>query len=414
MADEEVVVAAETTTSVSSSDNHKRKLEDLEHAAPGESVLKVEAVSDSAENPKAEVIEGGKGENEAHVDGSEAKRLRLEDKVDDIGAENGHREETKRGESKEDDTVEKSPCLDSNIQLDNGPEVDDIHTEEKKGHESEVDYSGEKPVSSDHCRQLDDAPKVDNEAQETTISEQLAPINDLETSDVQESNNNDELQKYYNTEEPCKGEVHEPSSSLPQQAGAPNDQDKNITMETQTVSHILEVPNNKVGVIIGKGGETIRHLQFNSGAKIQITRDSDSDPHSTTRPVELIGTLDSVVKAEKLIKDVIAEADAGGSPSLVAKGFNPVQSVIGDQIEMKVPIEKVGLIIGKSGETIKNLQARSGARIQLVQLPDGEQVKERTIRVSGERKQIERAREMIQEVMDQVCTHFKIFFLYKP
>ncbi|RRT83595.1 hypothetical protein B296_00000822 [Ensete ventricosum] len=37
----------------------------------------------------------------------------------------------------------------------------------------------------------------------------------------------------------------------------------------------------------------------------------------------------------------------------------------GEQFEIKVPNEKVGLIIGKGGETIKNLQTRSGARIQV-------------------------------------------------
>lgn len=63
----------------------------------------------------------------------------------------------------------------------------------------------------------------------------------------------------------------------------------------------------QVGVLIGKGGDTIRYLQYNSGAKIQITRDADADPHSTTRPVELIGTLSNISKAEKLIHAVIAE-----------------------------------------------------------------------------------------------------------
>lgn len=63
----------------------------------------------------------------------------------------------------------------------------------------------------------------------------------------------------------------------------------------------------QVGVLIGKGGDTIRYLQYNSGAKIQITRDADADPQSTTRPVELIGTLSSIKKAEKLINAVIAE-----------------------------------------------------------------------------------------------------------
>ncbi|XP_068647638.1 uncharacterized protein [Aristolochia californica] len=171
---------------------------------------------------------------------------------------------------------------------------------------------------------------------------------------------------------------------------------------TQPTSRKIEVPNNKVGVLIGKAGDTIRLLQYNSGAKIQITRDADSDPYAATRPVELIGSLESITKAEHLIKDVIAEADAGGSPSLVARGFGAAQSG-SEQVQIQVPNEKVGLIIGKGGETIKNLQTRSGARIQLIpqHLPDGDQSKERTVRVTGNKKQIETAREMIKEVMTQ-------------
>lgn len=66
----------------------------------------------------------------------------------------------------------------------------------------------------------------------------------------------------------------------------------------------------QVGVLIGKAGDTIRFLQYNSGAKIQITRDADADPYSASRPVELIGSLENINKAEKLIKDVIAEVQS--------------------------------------------------------------------------------------------------------
>ncbi|OAY70353.1 Far upstream element-binding protein 3, partial [Ananas comosus] len=174
-------------------------------------------------------------------------------------------------------------------------------------------------------------------------------------------------------------------------------------LSLQTSSRKIEVPNNKVGVLIGKAGETIKFLQINSGAKIQITRDAQADPQSSTRPVELIGSLESINKAEKLIRDVIAEADAGGSPALVAKGFGTVQSGA-EQIEIQVPNEKVGLVIGKGGETIKNLQTRSGARIQLIpqHLPEGDSSKERTVRVTGDKKQIEVAKEMIKEVISQI------------
>ncbi|KAF2290406.1 hypothetical protein GH714_012843 [Hevea brasiliensis] len=144
----------------------------------------------------------------------------------------------------------------------------------------------------------------------------------------------------------------------------------------------MEVPNDKVGVLIGKGGDTIRYLQYNSGAKIQITRDADANPQSTTRPVEIIGTLSNIKKAEKLINAVIAE---------------------------------VGLIISRGGDAIKALRAKSGARIQLIpqHLPEGDGAKERTVRVTGDRKQIEMAREMIKDVTNQdlmSCTHAPLVF----
>ena len=63
----------------------------------------------------------------------------------------------------------------------------------------------------------------------------------------------------------------------------------------------------QVGVLIGKAGDTIRYLQYNSGAKIQITRDADADPYAATRLVEIIGSLDNITQAEKLISAVIAE-----------------------------------------------------------------------------------------------------------
>ncbi|KAJ6816409.1 far upstream element-binding protein 1-like isoform X1 [Iris pallida] len=168
-------------------------------------------------------------------------------------------------------------------------------------------------------------------------------------------------------------------------------------------SRKIEVPNNKVGVLIGKAGETIRNLQRNSGAQIQITRDAQTDPSSSTRPVELVGTLEQISNAEKLIKDVIAEADAGGSPALIAQGHGTAPSGL-EVHEMQVPNEKVGMIIGKGGETIRTLQTTTCAKIQLIpqHLPEGDVSKERTVRITGNRKQIESAKEMIKDVMNKV------------
>lgn len=64
-------------------------------------------------------------------------------------------------------------------------------------------------------------------------------------------------------------------------------------------------------MIIGRSGETIKYLQVQSGARIQITRDMDADPISQTRSVELIGTPEQISKAEQLINEVISEVGDG-------------------------------------------------------------------------------------------------------
>lgn len=64
-----------------------------------------------------------------------------------------------------------------------------------------------------------------------------------------------------------------------------------------------------MGVIIGKGGDTIKYLQVQSGAKIQVTRDMDADPNSPTRSVEIQGTAEQIAKAEELIAEVLAQVN---------------------------------------------------------------------------------------------------------
>lgn len=177
---------------------------------------------------------------------------------------------------------------------------------------------------------------------------------------------------------------------------------QNQSSDFQGSSRKFDVPNSKVGLLIGKGGETIKYLQQNSGCKIQITRDADADPFSQTRNIELIGPLDRINKAEQLINDIISQADIGASGAQIARGFSSFQSG-GEQIQMQVPNNKVGLIIGKGGETIKNLQSRSGARVQLIplHLPEGDTSTSRTLQLTGTTNQLESAQEMIKDIISE-------------
>ncbi|KAL4296645.1 hypothetical protein GQ457_12G021000 [Hibiscus cannabinus] len=162
----------------------------------------------------------------------------------------------------------------------------------------------------------------------------------------------------------------------------------------------IDIPQNRVGVIIGKAGETIKYLQLQSGAKIQVQRDTDADPSSVTRPVELVGTAEQIAKAEQLINDVLAEAEAGGSGMVSRRMTGQAGS---EHFEMKIPSNKVGLVIGKGGETIKSMQARTGARIQVIplHLPPGDTSTERTLHIDGSSEQIKHARELVDEVISE-------------
>ncbi|KAF5726171.1 KH domain-containing protein isoform 1 [Tripterygium wilfordii] len=168
----------------------------------------------------------------------------------------------------------------------------------------------------------------------------------------------------------------------------------------QGTSKKIDIPSGRVGVVIGKAGDTIKYLQLQSGAKIQVTRDMDADPNSLSRTVDLMGTPEQIAKAEQLINDVLAEADAGGSGIISRRPSGQSGS---EHFVMKVPNNKVGLVIGKGGDTIKGMQTRTGARIQVIplHLPPGDTSTERTLHIEGTNEQIEAAKQLVDEVTSE-------------
>jgi far upstream element-binding protein len=67
------------------------------------------------------------------------------------------------------------------------------------------------------------------------------------------------------------------------------------------------IPGSKVGLIIGKGGETIKQLQERSGAKIIIVQDSAEVAHE--KPLRITGDPNAVEIAKKLVTDILSQND---------------------------------------------------------------------------------------------------------
>lgn len=172
------------------------------------------------------------------------------------------------------------------------------------------------------------------------------------------------------------------------------------------------VPDKTVGLIIGRGGETIKDLQERSGCHVNIVGENKS-VHGL-RPVNLIGSERATAVAKELILEIVesdnrATGGAGAAPQQRDRGYDDIgrggnQGGGGgrDHIEktIHVPSEAVGMIIGKGGETIKDMQRTSGCKINVNQ-PTRPDVT-RQIDLAGTARSMEEAERVIWEKVDTV------------
>lgn len=113
----------------------------------------------------------------------------------------------------------------------------------------------------------------------------------------------------------------------------------------------VSVPNDKVGLVIGKNGCVIKEMMAKTVTQIQVPREPDRDD-PTRRSVIITGDPKNVLEAKKLIQAII-----DGQTGTLPEGL-PV-------INITVPDDKVGLVIGKNGNIIKDIQMRTKAYIQI-------------------------------------------------
>ncbi|GAB7349138.1 hypothetical protein MBLNU459_g8081t1 [Dothideomycetes sp. NU459] len=178
----------------------------------------------------------------------------------------------------------------------------------------------------------------------------------------------------------------------------------------------IMVPDKTVGLIIGRGGETIRDLQERSGCHVNIVAENKSI--EGLRPVNLIGTPQAARIAQDMIMEIVesdtqGRSNAGPAPSRGGPaafnqggGYNAGAGGFGrddggkSNEDIYVPSEAVGMIIGKGGETIKEMQNVTGCKINVSQ-PQQPDI-QRQIGLVGTRAAIEEAKRAIRDKVDTV------------
>ncbi|KAG0302168.1 hypothetical protein BGZ98_007732 [Dissophora globulifera] len=131
------------------------------------------------------------------------------------------------------------------------------------------------------------------------------------------------------------------------------------------------VTMKEAGVIIGKSGKNVNEIREQSGAKVTI---SEIVPGAVERVLTITGPLDMVAKAYALVARKILEEQS--DPETSTPDTDPAV------VQLLVPHHLMGVVIGKSGSKIKEIQEESGARLQASEemLPGST---ERTVTVTG-------------------------------
>ncbi|KAJ4286567.1 hypothetical protein N0V88_007989 [Collariella sp. IMI 366227] len=168
----------------------------------------------------------------------------------------------------------------------------------------------------------------------------------------------------------------------------------------------IMVPDRTVGLIIGRGGETIRDLQERSGCHINIV--SENKSVNGLRPVNLIGAPAAARHAKELILEIVDSDSRNGNNQANARpprnegyggggGGGGGPDKVNDSIY--VPSDAVGMIIGKGGETIREMQNITGCKINVSQ-SSGPGETEREIGLVGSRDSIVQAKRAIEDKVD--------------
>ncbi|XP_013882311.1 far upstream element-binding protein 2 [Austrofundulus limnaeus] len=157
------------------------------------------------------------------------------------------------------------------------------------------------------------------------------------------------------------------------------------SVRPSAVTEEYRVPDSMIGLIIGKGGEQINKIQHDSGCKVQIAHDSVGLPE---RSISLTGSADAVQRAKALIDDIVSRGHEG-----------PSNGQSGSMQEIIIPAGKAGLIIGKGGETIKQLQERAGVKMILIQDPSQPSNIDKPLRIIGDPYKVQQAKDMVNEIL---------------
>jgi far upstream element-binding protein len=152
-------------------------------------------------------------------------------------------------------------------------------------------------------------------------------------------------------------------------------------------SMIVEIPAERVGTVIGSKGMVIQELQARSGCKAVVNQEF---PPGVPRQVNLSGTQAQMKNCVDLIKKVLDIGPTAIHINSMTGGPSITTVIEANQ-------NAIGKIIGSGGNTIKEIQSKSGARVQIDQ--DYPPDVPRKVNITGTSTAVNLAVQMVQSII---------------
>ncbi|XP_030283449.1 insulin-like growth factor 2 mRNA-binding protein 2a isoform X3 [Sparus aurata] len=144
--------------------------------------------------------------------------------------------------------------------------------------------------------------------------------------------------------------------------GAPHPRQLDLPMR-------ILVPNQMVGAIIGKGGQTIKDVTKQTHSKVDIHRKENAG--AAEKPITIHSTPEGCSSACRMILDIMQK--------------EACETKTTEEIALKILAHNslVGRLIGKEGRNLKKIEEETGTKITISSLHDLTYNFERTITVKG-------------------------------
>ena len=144
----------------------------------------------------------------------------------------------------------------------------------------------------------------------------------------------------------------------------------------------LSVPDDKMGHIIGPSGAYIKAIQDKTKTRINLP-----DKDSGSSRVTIVGKKEDVRSARLAIKELLTD------------GYSPLTHENFVKREVPYPADKLHVLIGSKGQTIKSIQGNSKARIRIPERSAAQGQSEVLIAVVGTAEQVAQAEREIKRLL---------------